>query len=72
MAAPNAIAGRGAIAGAEPEVVAAGSPSGRIGEADNIAEAAVRLASDLSDYVSGATLVVDGGMSLYPAFRGNG
>ena len=47
-------------------------PAGRIGEADDIATAAVWLASDLSDYVSGATLYVDGGMSLYPAFRGNG
>jgi glucose 1-dehydrogenase len=25
-----------------------------------------------SDYVTGTTLFVDGGMTLYPAFRGNG
>ena len=47
-------------------------PDGRIGEGDDIAQAVVWLASDLSDYVTGATIYVDGGMSLYPAFRGNG
>ena len=47
-------------------------PSGRIGEAEDIARAVVWLASDLSDYVTGATLYVDGGMSLYPGFVDNG
>jgi len=47
-------------------------PYGRIGEAADIAEAAVWLASDQSDYVTGTTLVVDGGMTLYPAFREGG
>jgi glucose 1-dehydrogenase len=47
-------------------------PYGRIGAADDVAQAIVWLASDLSDYVTGATLFVDGGMSLYPGFRGNG
>ncbi|HET9069190.1 MAG TPA: glucose 1-dehydrogenase [Amaricoccus sp.] len=47
-------------------------PDGRIGEGEDIARAVLWLASDLSDYVTGATLFVDGGMSLYPAFRGNG
>ena len=47
-------------------------PDGRIGDVEDVAEAVVWLASDLSDYVTGATLYVDGGMSLYPAFRGNG
>lgn len=47
-------------------------PYGRIGEPEDVARAAVWLASDLSDYVVGTTLFVDGGMSLYPAFRGGG
>jgi glucose 1-dehydrogenase len=47
-------------------------PHGRVGETHDIAQAAVWLASDLSDYVNGATLYVDGGMTLYPEFRGNG
>lgn len=47
-------------------------PYGRIGEPEDIASAAVWLASDLSDYVTGATLFVDGGMTLYPGFQDNG
>lgn len=47
-------------------------PYGRIGEPRDIANAVVWLASDLSDYVHGTTLFVDGGMCLYPEFRGNG
>ncbi|MEO5883820.1 MAG: glucose 1-dehydrogenase [Caldimonas sp.] len=47
-------------------------PYGRIGEPADVARAAVWLASDESDYVTGTTLVVDGGMSLYPAFRDKG
>jgi glucose 1-dehydrogenase len=47
-------------------------PYGRIGEPEDVAKAAVWLASDESDYVVGTTLVVDGGMTLYPAFRDNG
>ena len=47
-------------------------PYGRIGEPADVAKAVLFLASDLSDYVTGATLYVDGGMALYPGFRGNG
>jgi glucose 1-dehydrogenase len=47
-------------------------PYRRIGEPEDIARAAVWLASDDSDYVVGATLFVDGGMTLYPAFASGG
>jgi glucose 1-dehydrogenase len=47
-------------------------PYKRIGEPEDIARAAVWLASDASDYVNGTTLFVDGGMTLYPGFEDNG
>lgn len=47
-------------------------PYGRIGEVEDIARAAVWLASDYSDYVVGTTLFIDGGMTLYPGFTTNG
>ena len=47
-------------------------PYKRIGEPDDIAQAAAWLASDHSDYVTGATLFVDGGMTLYPGFATGG
>jgi glucose 1-dehydrogenase len=47
-------------------------PYGRIGEPVDIANAVLFLASDLSDYMTGATVYVDGGMTLYPGFRGAG
>jgi glucose 1-dehydrogenase len=47
-------------------------PYKRIGEPIDIARAAVWLASDDSDYVVGATLFVDGGMTLYPGFATGG
>lgn len=47
-------------------------PYRRIGEPEDIARVAVWLASDDSDYVVGATLFVDGGMTLYPGFATGG
>ena len=47
-------------------------PYKRIGEAADVARAAAWLVSDDADYVVGATLFVDGGMTLYPGFEDNG
>lgn len=47
-------------------------PYKRIGETDDIARAAVWLASDDSDYLTGHLLYVDGGMTLYPGFETGG
>ena len=47
-------------------------PYRRIGEPQDIGQATVWLASDQADYVNGTTLVVDGGMTLYPGFATGG
>ena len=47
-------------------------PYKRIGEPEDIGRAAVWLASDYADYVNGVSLVVDGGMTLYPGFAAGG
>ena len=47
-------------------------PYQRIGKPEDIGNAAVWLASDDSDYVNGASIFVDGGMTLYPGFTTNG
>lgn len=47
-------------------------PYKRIGEPQDVANAALFLASDMADYITGATLFVDGGMTLYPGFEDNG
>ena len=47
-------------------------PYKRIGQPEDIGKVAVWLASDESDYITGATIFVDGGMTLYPGFAGNG
>ena len=47
-------------------------PIKRIGEVDDIARATVFLASDEADYITGTTLFVDGGMTLYPGFEAGG
>ena len=45
-------------------------PMGRIGDPKEVGAVAAWLASDESSYVTGITLFVDGGMTLYPAFQG--
>ena len=47
-------------------------PYKRIGEPDDIGRTAVWLASDDSDYIHGASIFVDGGMTLYEGFATNG
>ena len=47
-------------------------PYGRVGVPEDIGRVAAWLASDEADYVVGTTIFVDGGMTLYPAFRGGG
>jgi glucose 1-dehydrogenase len=47
-------------------------PYKRIGEPEDIGRAAAWLASDQADYITGTTLFVDGGMTLYPGFETNG
>jgi glucose 1-dehydrogenase len=43
-------------------------PLGRFGQPEEIAAAVAWAASDEASYVTGSTLVVDGGMALYPKF----
>ena len=47
-------------------------PYQRVGEVEDIARAAVWLASDESDYITGTSLFIDGGMTLFPGFREGG
>jgi len=47
-------------------------PSKRIGDPKDIGTAAVWLASDMSDYINGTTIYIDGGMTLYPGFAESG
>jgi glucose 1-dehydrogenase len=47
-------------------------PYKRIGEPEDIGRAAVWLASDFADYVNGVSLIIDGGMTLYPGFTAGG
>jgi glucose 1-dehydrogenase len=47
-------------------------PYKRIGEPEDIGRTVVWLASDDSDYIHGASIFVDGGMTLYPGFETGG
>jgi NAD(P)-dependent dehydrogenase (short-subunit alcohol dehydrogenase family) len=47
-------------------------PLNRMGEADEIARMAVVLVSDVAAYLTGRTVVVDGGMTDYPDFAHGG
>jgi glucose 1-dehydrogenase len=47
-------------------------PYNRIGEPEDIGKLAAWLASDESDYITGTTIFMDGGMTLYPGFADNG
>jgi glucose 1-dehydrogenase len=47
-------------------------PYKRIGEPEDIGRVAAWLASDYADYVHGASIFVDGGMTLYPGFSTGG
>jgi glucose 1-dehydrogenase len=47
-------------------------PYGRIGEPEDIGKVAALLVSDYCDYIVGATIFVDGGMTLFPGFDTNG
>ncbi|HEX2575974.1 MAG TPA: SDR family oxidoreductase, partial [Aquihabitans sp.] len=45
-----------------------GTPAGRLGTADEVAEVIAFLASDAASYVTGQTIVVDGG-SVLPSLQ---
>jgi glucose 1-dehydrogenase len=47
-------------------------PYKRIGEVDDIGRVVAWLASDEADYITGASIFVDGGMTLYPGFATGG
>jgi glucose 1-dehydrogenase len=44
-------------------------PYKRIGESEDIGRTAAWLASDEADYITGTSIFVDGGMTLYPGFE---
>ncbi|MCR8556803.1 SDR family oxidoreductase [Mucilaginibacter sp. BJC16-A38] len=47
-------------------------PYNRIGKPDDIGKLAAWLASEDADYITGTTIFMDGGMTLYPGFADNG
>jgi glucose 1-dehydrogenase len=47
-------------------------PYRRIGEPGEVGSLAAFLASDLADYITEASIYIDGGMMLYPGFESGG
>lgn len=47
-------------------------PYNRIGQPQDIGTLAVFLASDLSDYITGASIFIDGGMTTFESFSTGG
>ena len=47
-------------------------PYNRIGKPEDIGKLAAWLVSDDADYITGTTIFMDGGMTLYPGFADNG
>jgi glucose 1-dehydrogenase len=47
-------------------------PYKRVGEPEEIGRLAAFLASDYADYITGTSVYVDGGMTLYPGFESGG
>jgi NAD(P)-dependent dehydrogenase (short-subunit alcohol dehydrogenase family) len=62
----NDVAALGLFPSAEAavEAVVALTPSGRLGQVDDMADAVVFLASDAAKFITGAGLPVDGGMGM--------
>jgi 3-oxoacyl-[acyl-carrier protein] reductase len=52
------------LTSSQKEAILQGIPMGRIGRPEEIAYAALFLASPLSDYITGQVLAVDGGMAI--------
>jgi 3-oxoacyl-[acyl-carrier protein] reductase len=49
---------------AEKEKLAGGIPMAKLGEPEDVADAALFLSSSLSDYITGQVITVDGGLVM--------